>query len=139
MKKLKILKFITTLKIGYCVKDDKYNIKKAQKYKEKIKFVTIILNNKMKVIVDSLEVKIKKLISLYDKEKQERESAVNKVEKIKSDLIEKQDVIKSLEEKIKLIKMSKVVSSSKEDNKKTKQKINDYVREIDKCIALLNK
>ena len=77
--------------------------KKHRKYKEKIKFVTIILNNKMKVIVDSLEVKIKKLISLYDKEKQERESAVNKVEKIKKDLTEKQDVIKSLEEKIKLI------------------------------------
>ena len=44
-----------------------------------------------------------------------------------------------ISEKIKLINMSKVVSSSKEGNKKTKQKINDYVREIDKCIALLNK
>ena len=113
--------------------------KKHRKYKERIKFVTLILNSKMKVIVDSLEVKIKKLISLYDKEKQERELAVNEVKKMKKDLTEKQDVIKSLEEKIKLIKMSKVVSSSKEDNKKTKRKINDYVREIDKCIALLNK
>ena len=34
---------------------------------------------------------------------------------------------------------AKVVSSTNEDNKKTKQKINEYVREIDKCIALLNK
>ena len=56
--------------------------KKHRKYKEKLKFVTIILNSKMKVLVDSLEVKIKKLISLYDKVKQERELAVNKVEKI---------------------------------------------------------
>ena len=113
--------------------------KKHRKYKEKIKFVTIILNNKMKVIVDSLEVKIKKLISLYTKTKEERELAVNEAERIQKDLNKKQEVIKDLEEKIKLIKMSKVVNSSKEDNKKTKQKINDYVREIDKCIALLNK
>ena len=93
----------------------------------------------MKVIVDGLEVKIKRLISLYHKEKQGRELVANEVEKIKKDLTQKQEVIKSLEEKIKLIKMSKVVSSSAEDSKKTKQRINDYVREIDKCIALLNK
>ena len=93
----------------------------------------------MKAVVDSLEVKIKKLISLYNDTKQERELAVNEVEKIKKELTGKQEDIKRLEEKIKLMKMSKVVSSSKEGNKKTKQKINDYVREIDKCIALLNK
>jgi len=113
--------------------------KKHRKYKEKIKFVTIILNSKMKVIVDSLEIKIKKLISLHDNMKQERELAADETEKIKKELIEKREVIKKLEEKIKLINMSKVVSSSKEDSKETKQKINDYVREIDKCIALLNK
>lgn len=93
----------------------------------------------MKTIVDSLEVKIKQLISLYSKTKQEKQQAINEAEDLKKSLAEKQEVINSLEEKIKLIKMSKVVSSSNEDNKKTKQKINEYVREIDKCIALLNK
>tara|TARA_B100000073_G_C23249670_1_gene377719 strand:+ start:216 stop:497 length:282 start_codon:yes stop_codon:yes gene_type:complete len=93
----------------------------------------------MKAIVDSLEVKIKQLISLYSKTKQEKQQAINEAEDLKKSLAEKQEVINSLEEKIKLIKMSKVVSSSNEDNKKTKQKINEYVREIDKCIALLNK
>ena len=43
----------------------------------------------MKGIVDGLEVKIKKLISLYEKEKQERESAVNENDKLKEDLYEK--------------------------------------------------
>ena len=113
--------------------------KKHRKYKEKLKFVTIILNSKMKGIVDGLEVKIKKLISLYEKEKQEKELAVNENDKLKEELDEKQKVVKSLEEKIKIIKISKLVSFSDEDNKKTKQKINEYVREIDKCIGLLNK
>ena len=93
----------------------------------------------MKAIVDSLEVKIKQLISLYNKTKQEKQQVVNEGEKLKESLAEKQEIINGLEEKIKFIKMSKVVSSSNEDNKKTKQKINEYVREIDKCIALLNK
>ncbi len=113
--------------------------KKHRKYKEKLKFVTIILNNKMKAIVDGLEVKIKKLISLYNKAKQEQEAVVNKNEKLKNKLAEMQEIINELEKKNKLIKMSKVVSSSKQDNKETKQKINEYVREIDKCIGLLNK
>ena len=55
----------------------------------------------MKAIVDGLEVKIKKLISLYEKEKQERELAVNENDKLKEELDEKQKVVKSLEEKIK--------------------------------------
>ena len=93
----------------------------------------------MKAIVDSLEVKIKQLISLYNKTKQEKQQVVNEGEKLKESLAEKQEIINGLEEKIKFIKMSKVVSSLNEDNKKTKQKINEYVREIDKCIALLNK
>ena len=58
----------------------------------------------MKAIVDGLEVKIKKLISLYEKEKQERELAVNENDKLKEELDEKHKVVKSLEEKIKIIK-----------------------------------
>jgi len=93
----------------------------------------------MKVIVDNLEIKIKKLISLYEIEKQEKKSAIQGIENIKQELIEKKEIIKELEDKIKLVKLSRVVSSSGDDNKRTKQKINEYVREIDKCIALLNK
>ena len=45
----------------------------------------------MKAIVESLEVKIKKLISLHDKIKQERETAINEVVEIRKDLMEKQE------------------------------------------------
>jgi hypothetical protein len=44
-----------------------------------------------------------------------------------------------LQEKIKLMNMSKSVEVSKEEMKASRLKINEYVREIDKCIALLNK
>ena len=35
--------------------------------------------------------------------------------------------------------ISKSVDASKQEVKETRLKINEYVREIDKCIALLNK
>jgi flagellar biosynthesis/type III secretory pathway chaperone len=93
----------------------------------------------MKAIVDSLEMKINKLISLYTVTKQEKVIIVNENANLKNELAEKQEVVKELEEKIKVIKISSLVSSNDEDKKKTKQKINEYVREIDRCIALLNK
>lgn len=48
-----------------------------------------------------------------------------------------QQKIEELEEKLKLLVITKTVLN-KEDNKKTKKQINDWVREIDDCIALLS-
>ena len=47
--------------------------------------------------------------------------------------------ITSLLDKVKLMNISKSAVKSHEDVKATRSKINEYVREIDKCIALLNK
>ena len=93
----------------------------------------------MKAIIDSLEVKINKLISLYNVMKQEKKIIVNENRNFKNKLTKLQEVVEKLEEKIKVIKISNLVSSDSEDKKRTKQKINKYVREIDRCIALLNK
>jgi hypothetical protein len=76
---------------------------------------------------------------LYNVTKQEKGIIVNENENLKNEFAKKQEVVKELEEKIKVIKISNLVSSDDEDKKKTKQKINEYVREIDRCIALLNK
>ena len=47
-------------------------------------------------------------------------------------------IINSLNDKIKIMSISKSVDVSKNDIKQTKLKINEYIREIDKCIAQLN-
>ena len=51
----------------------------------------------------------------------------------------KEEEVLNLQEKIKLMNISKSVDASKQEVKETRLKINEYVREIDKCIALLNK
>lgn len=46
---------------------------------------------------------------------------------------------KELEEKLRLVKLAKSLEGTSEKTLDIKQKINEFVREIDKCIVLLNK
>ena len=92
----------------------------------------------MKDIVNNIEVKLVKFIAkceLIKKEKlllqQENDASVVALES-------KEKEILSLQEKIKLMNISKSGDTSKQEVKETRLKLNEYVREIDKCIALLN-
>lgn len=46
---------------------------------------------------------------------------------------------KDVEEKLRVLKLAKSFSETNEKNLDIKQKINEFVREIDKCIVLLKK
>jgi len=46
---------------------------------------------------------------------------------------------KELDEKLRLLKLAKSLEGSSEKTLDMKQKINEFVREIDKCIVLLKK
>ena len=94
----------------------------------------------MKNVVQNIEKKVSKLIQLYQSVQKEKEEILTENNKLESDLSDKEKTIKSLEEKIKLLRITKSVSTQDDErNKESRQKINEYVREIDKCIALLNK
>lgn len=71
----------------------------------------------------------------------EENSALN--EKIKSLSSEKSELLainNELKEQIKMLKLAKQLDGEKlEENKDVKLMINEMVREIDKCIGLLNK
>jgi regulator of replication initiation timing len=47
--------------------------------------------------------------------------------------------IKELEEKLRVLKLAKSFSETNEKSVDIKQKINEFVQEIDKCIVLLKK
>lgn len=49
------------------------------------------------------------------------------------------DKIDELEQKLKVVKMAKSFSDTNEKTLDIKQKINEFVQEIDKCIVLLKK
>jgi predicted nuclease with TOPRIM domain len=91
-------------------------------------------------IFSSLRYKIKSLISMYEDQK----SKVNDLEKknlqLRQQAVELEDKLNELDKKYENLKIAKVLSSVPgEDVHDTKLQVNRIVREIDKCIALLNR
>lgn len=93
----------------------------------------------MKTIINNIELKVGKLIAKYDQVNAEKLDLQRNNITLKARLREKESQIVALQDKVKLMNISKSVDASKEEVKSTRLKINEYVREIDKCIALLNK
>ena len=93
----------------------------------------------MKNIVNNIEVKLGKLIAKYKQIREEKLILQQENEGFVASLKLKGIEILNLQEKVKLMNISKSVDASKQEVKETRLKINEYVREIDKCIALLNK
>ena len=94
----------------------------------------------MKKIVDNIEEKVNKIIFLYKSASDKNEILLSEKSQMKKLISEKDKEIKKLEEKIKLLRITKSVNSEESENiKESRKKINEYVREIDKCVALLNK
>ena len=93
----------------------------------------------MKTIINSIEVKLGKLIEKLSRIQFEKSELQQNNNTLNGKLQEQEKKIVALQEKVKLMNISKSVDVGKDDVKSTRLKINKYVREIDKCIALLNK
>ena len=93
----------------------------------------------MKTIINNIEVKLGKLIEKLNQLQLENSDLQKNNTTLKAKLQEKEQEIVALQDKVKLMNISKSVDVDQEDVKATRLKINEYVREIDKCIALLNK
>ena len=93
----------------------------------------------MNNIVNNIEVKLGKLIQKLKRVIQEKSILKKENDDFVVSLRLKEKEILNLQEKVKLMNISKSVDTSKQEVKETRLKINEYVREIDKCIALLNK
>ena len=93
----------------------------------------------MKTIINNIELKVGKLIAKFDQLNAEKLDLQRNNNTLNVRLQEKETKIVALQDKVKLMNISKSVESSKEEIKSTRLKVNEYVREIDKCIALLNK
>ena len=93
----------------------------------------------MQDIINNIEVKLGKFITKHQQLNNEKLILTQENNDLSDELKKKEDEISTLQDKIKLINISNSVDVSKEEVKASRLKINEYVREIDKCIALLNK
>jgi uncharacterized coiled-coil DUF342 family protein len=84
-----------------------------------------------------LKKKAKQLVENYQHVKRENTKFKEEVEKLTISLDEKNQQIKELTNKVNVLKISGSVGN--ESTKDVKLKINELVREIDSCIAQINK
>jgi uncharacterized protein YlxW (UPF0749 family) len=93
----------------------------------------------VKDIINNIEVKLGKFIAKHQQLSNKKLVLEQENNGLSEELKKKADEVSTLQDKIKLMNISKSVEVSKEEVKASRLKINEYVREIDKCIALLNK
>ena len=90
-------------------------------------------------MIFSLEGKIKRVIRLAEELKANNMQLQQQNDKLSEHLYAKDQEVKVLESKYQSLKLAKTMTSSVEDVKNVKFQVNRIVREIDKCIALLNR
>ncbi len=90
-------------------------------------------------VLNSIKEKVHLLMSNNSSLKEQKIQLETKVSELKNTLEQQKAEIENFNEKVKMLKMAKSLGGDSEKNTEMKLKINELVREIDKCISLLNK
>lgn len=88
-------------------------------------------------VINELNFKVDKLIKLYISSLEQNKSLESKIEALQSELEKVKGEKQELNEKIKTSRVANAISGG-DGSYEAKLRINQLVREIDKCIALLN-
>ena len=93
----------------------------------------------MKATIDRLQNKLERLVSKHQEVKSTNLRLKEKLLSLQEQLEKEQQSVSELIDKNKILKLSASLHGGEHDTKAERQRINELVREIDKCIALLNK
>lgn len=83
--------------------------------------------------------KVKQIISKHEALKEDKRQLEKKIEELEKTIDQLRGENQSLTMKYENLKLARMLVASEEENKDAKSRIQKIVREIDKCIALLNK
>lgn len=89
-------------------------------------------------VINSLKGKIELIISKYEQVASENKKLSEDLDSCKNALENSNNRVNELELKISNLQLAEAFKTSSSDVKEAKQKIGKIVKEIDKCIALLN-
>ncbi len=93
------------------------------------------LNNE----IQNLEKKVRLLINQYLQEKKKNDDLKNQIGELKGLLAAKDQQIMDFQNKIKISTIVDRISVGESEAAEVKSKIDDYIKEIDKCINQLSK
>jgi archaellum component FlaC len=96
------------------------------------------MNAEYQAALSQLKNKIGSLVSKYEHVKAGNERMAIELTTLKLLLSENKTTISELEQKINRLQMAEAFKASSADVREAKQKIGKIIKEIDRCIALLN-
>lgn len=96
------------------------------------------MNGESSIVTNRLKNNIRKIISKYESVASDNIILKAELSACKSELETTKKNIKELEEKLEQIQLVKAFGASAQDAKEAKQKIGRLMKEIDKCISMLN-
>jgi predicted nuclease with TOPRIM domain len=91
------------------------------------------------ILINSFNEKFKRILGLYQQYKHKNVELVLEVEMLKRKLEEKEAELEEVKQKLETKKLAETFLVSEGNTKEARSKINKIVREIDNCIALLNR
>ncbi|HPM12277.1 MAG TPA: hypothetical protein PK734_02170 [Bacteroidales bacterium] len=97
------------------------------------------MGTNLELLGNTLQEKIRIVTSMHTVIKQQNNELRTKNNELQQIIEQQNNTIKELERNYKNLQIAKAVSDSGGDTTEAKRKIEEIVREIDTCIALLNK
>ena len=89
--------------------------------------------------IAGLEKLVKQLMELHSQAIKQNATLKLNIEQLQIDKQESQNKIANLTDQLKTLKLAQALTGSgDQDSRQMKTKINEYIKEIDKCLALLN-
>lgn len=96
------------------------------------------MTDQEKNLLINFEFKVKQIIAKHEALKQEKQQLLVKTKDLEESINQLRRENQVLEQKYENLKLAKMLIASDDENKDAKNRIQKLVREIDKCIALLN-
>ena len=88
--------------------------------------------------IKDLAAKVERLVNAQAHLRSENSKLSARNAELERLVTEQKNMVSRLEEQNKVVKIAKAVTEDDDDRKEQRKRLNELVREVDKCIALLN-
>jgi predicted nucleic acid-binding Zn-ribbon protein len=89
-------------------------------------------------LIEELKLNIRRLINSLDDSRNELEKVRNENKDLESRFVANNEEFEALKKRYDNLKVAQALAEGDPENQAAKQKITKLIREVDKCIALLN-
>lgn len=96
------------------------------------------MTNRYEELIAAFELKLRKLMSEYQSLQEQNAELKAELERKHTDLMHAHQDVLELRKSYDHLRIARNLGISQEDRNESKQRINKMVREIDKCLALLD-